>query len=157
MMKGKIKYLTILLLIINSACSTQSDLLPREEVKWSPMRITDGPAAIGVGALAPVTCGAVTTGVILYSVFKDGGQAALAIPFMPFVTAFGIVAGTVRGTTMIVYGVSDLFTGSAWLLSNPYLNISDPGIFQWCFCFAEENCRDLKKLKNKPTTETFSE
>lgn len=145
--KHLILFLSLLLFL--SACSTSNELYPREDVDWSPMRITDGPAAISFGALAPATCGLVTTAHVLASVFKEGGQAGLAIPFLPFVTAFGVATGLIRGTTMIILGTADTFTGSAWTLSYPFLNISEPGIGQWCFCFTIGNCKSNAKVERE--------
>ena len=144
--------LILFLCLVLSACSTSNELNPREEIHWSPMRIVDGPASIGFGALAPITCGVVTTGYVLGGVFNDGGQAAIAIPFMPFVTAFGVATGLIRGTTMILFGAADTFTGSAWTLSYPYLNISEPGIGQWCFCLTESNCKKTSEIEKEVST-----
>jgi hypothetical protein len=124
---------------------TSEDGSEEERSDWHPSHIAVGPASMIGGAAAPVLCGLRYT---WWPFEHASGQGAIGILFTPFVSAFGIITGTVRGVSMIVTGIGDTVTGGAYQLSFPYWE-SPGSIAQWCACIHSRRCtEELEKTKD---------
>lgn len=129
----------LLVLSLSSNCYAQSPLSNKPEREWSPLHILSGPLAIAGGVVAPAGCSLRYTLLPFQGVIEEmkkptpgGSQAGIAIPFLPFVSATGLIGGTVRGTMLAATGIADTLSFGTQNFSKPVWGEEIYSSLAWC-------------------------